>query len=729
MLRGQGGEWRLMSSLVAVHSRPCRIQECAYCDSAYNGLKFLAGKIAWLYPRSAMLRDRRIVFATVATIVGILLLVFHLEYFDDARVLTKVGISEPAAEEVKPVDTKPVDTKPVDTKPVDAKPVDTKPSDDDYVMMEPSDESVKIVLFPQSYASTDLRKEYTTITSKVLHEKSAIGKFDGNRSSKDALSGSKFSPYFMDIFNTFQFIEGDMDKCSIIHDKISVEVSTPTNLKVSLEEVILEFRKNQPEYFKDIEGFFNDENNIDDLIKKGTFNDHWYRIAGSSVFLEQYGLNYMVSRIFFSPSGIRDKPVFSFLMAQVYDLNWNELRNAELIVPTNNPDIHQETPIMFKAKKYPCILPIPFYFNPTYTQDRYYGPEDPRLILVKNPNGYEEPLIIFNQEHRKVKEYNQLKENELAINFKRHRSMFIGWPWQYQRGKNIADVISSNPSWDESLYTRIVELKKENKDRANTEKNWTPMLSSKDLETYNHDKYIYLVYKWSHLEILKCPLSSISSPLISECTTVYKMPTDGDVGDFRGGTEMVNVKSLLKKFNSAKFNKALSHIPNKLNIWIGFARAHIKCACAESMYRPNLAIITERDGKYKISHTSSFSSFNIPLINWAADSTGLCDGRSVVIPNSISDWVVEGDDDYLTLTYSVADSTIENIHIKGLLTALLNAKTTSSNLLFTPNFSGFDNENVDCAIKASHDFCAAFKEQVDKDEEKAGTKIAAGENN
>lgn len=73
----------------------------------------------------------------------------------------------------------------------------------------------------------------------------------------------------------------------------------------------------------------------------------------------------MVSRIIYSPPGPRDSPLINFMYGQIFDKNFIELKDIELIVPSNNPDLGNllaDKPIYSKIK-YPMILPIPVYHN------------------------------------------------------------------------------------------------------------------------------------------------------------------------------------------------------------------------------------------------------------------------------------------------------------------------------------------------------------------------------
>ena len=66
----------------------------------------------------------------------------------------------------------------------------------------------------------------------------------------------------------------------------------------------------------------------------------FYQFAGTSVYLKNHGVHLMVSRVIHSLKGRKGDPQISLLYAQVYDNNWQELTNVDLVLPVR--DIHGE---------------------------------------------------------------------------------------------------------------------------------------------------------------------------------------------------------------------------------------------------------------------------------------------------------------------------------------------------------------------------------------------------
>lgn len=527
---------------------------------------------------------------------------------------------------------------------------------------------------------------------------------------------SDFHKHAMSVFHGSEESFKGLDQCSSLKDDVEIEVTEPHHVSVSVDKIVRKLFDEKDEFLEDLAPMFA---GVEKQFEENTVEKHWFRFAGSSVWLEEYGVHLMISRLLYSPKGIRNAPLISLSYAQLYNQNWEELDNTELIVPTNNPSFGDEprsTEQLFTAAKYPQLLKIPTFHDARKQENKFYGAEDPRTILVLNANGYQEPLVVFNAYHRKVdKEVeNESDESMVTLKFGFYRSIFVAWPWQFQKGKANAEGIL-NENRDNQIYNRIVEMKRKDLPRLEKQKNWAPFVSHQDRESFHHDRYIYFIYRWAHLEILRCDLASIAGSL-SMCESVFKMNPElkesEPAGDLRGGTQLININDLLAKDINNHVNRETYPISKNKEMWIGFARAQLKnCGC-DRIYRPNVVVITKEGENYDISHVSSFVSMDIPVLGWdLEDQTTLCTaGPNALIPNGISmvsfktvkteEKVVS--EDYITMAYSVADYTVETINIKGLLRRLLTLKSTS-----LEKAVGNDN-NVDCAIEGSRDFCKAY---------------------
>ncbi|KAG7661737.1 BMT3, partial [[Candida] subhashii] len=414
------------------------------------------------------------------------------------------------------------------------------------------------------------------------------------------------------------------------------------------------------------------------------------KFAGTSVWLEEYGVHLMVSRVVFSYTGIRWDPQISLLYAQVYDKNWTELHDVDLIIPIKNPTNLQRE---YKRYTFPRFMPIPFYYNSNLMTKRWYGPEDARLFLMKNEYNETEPALIFNAYHRKpVKNSISNDDKSASINFQMYRSMFIGFLFQFQLGKRNTDG-TTDERFDHIQYNRVAELRIKSRERKEIEKNWTPIVDLKDSENIN------LIYEAEHLTILKCPLKTVYKGEITCDISFNQSRLFGRMGEVRGGTELIPILN--------------ENDPNK-QTWIGFLRAHINdCGCGASMYRPNFIVLTRILDSYKITHLSSSISFDIPVTG-SKNSSIVCDetGPNVLIPNGISMWEVEPKTgvDYLTLSLSVADESNSVLHITGISSLLDDIQKRQDDIGYWYDEAAIK-DMFECVLQTSKDFCKLYGEE------------------
>lgn len=575
--------------------------------------------------------------------------------------------------------------------------------------------SEKLVIFPQSFPRVNLTEYYNQNFNGNAHQKIFRHVASPPRCETDEL---EFHQYPINVFHSAAEPFEDKEECPRkLQEDFNVNVGRVRSLHAPLDTIVQRLAKSQDPYIQDISAMFKGE--IGFQLEEKTVQDHWYRFAGSSLWLEEYGVHFVISRIIYSPTGQRNKPTLSLSYAQIYNEKWQEMLDVELIVPSNNMSFDSH----YANVTYPTFLSIPTYHDASQTEQRYYGPEDPRLILVKNAEGHEEPVMIFNTYHRKILDQTQLDSGKIDVKFGHYRSMFMAWPWQFQKGKANAEGIPNEES-DHLLHTRIVELRKKDVQRTETEKNWTPFISYQDRKEHDHDKYMYFVISMKDLEILKCELSGISGSE-SVCEYIYrtddKLPLDHKVGSLRGGTQLINVNLLLEQEAAKGLPVDFSHlnVTAGREIWVGFARAHlVGCGCND-FYRPNFVVITKENGKYKISHLSSFVSFDVPVFGWDSNHPyDMCGrGASAFIPNGISMWKTISSSsrphefmDSVTMSFSLVDNSVETVEVRGLLKGLLEMKTNPTNM---PEKLGYNNNNIECALDRSWKFCGDFGKMAD----------------
>lgn len=443
----------------------------------------------------------------------------------------------------------------------------------------------------------------------------------------------------------------------------------------------------------------------------------WLRFGGSSVWLPEYNIHYMVSRVLYSPSEIPNQSFASFLYIQIFDSNWNELPDGttlefpfEEVVPIDTSRIQGlfhgtriERFLNFKKTSFPYVLPIPFdYELEPYSNRYYFGPEDPRVSIRRNSLGFIEPIIVFN-----MKTFNLTK-----------RVMHLYLPFSDD----------------------LKILKKRKMKFAHIEKNWIPLMGNLS-ESQNTMKF---VYSFEPLEVLECSIYS------GFCSILQKSEKEdyNYFGDLRGGTQLIQ----LPIFSSQLIPDSLSSIftlPENRKVYVGWARTHLNdCGCGDSMYRPNFILLIEdytivdKKYSYRISDISGYFDFNAEIVPWYPDETkgivpgisGECLGRNVLTPNSIAYWEIESvtqnDKKYtkqdlkynkfegnrnsfqfvdrMGVTLSSGDRDVRIVHVKGLLDYILKLPSLFNTNVTSTLVDNVNLTNVQCAKLESEKYCRIY---------------------
>ena len=219
--------------------------------------------------------------------------------------------------------------------------------------------------------------------------------------------------------------------------------------------------------------------------------------------------------------------------------------------------------------------------NSKQTGGRFYGIEDPRIVLIKTRHGYEEPVLIYNSHHRKILEKHFDNDQEGKINFNNYRSLFIGWIWQTQLGKIHLEELPNN-EFKKNEYIKIKEFVKPNNNRGRTEKNWALFINYNQRLNQGFDSHVYFANQLKNLKILKC---SILNDNDDDCEWEFQMDDYEDAGVLHGGTELININQLLHQYDYPELNSIKDLIPNGREYWVGFARASLKnCGCESKYY-------------------------------------------------------------------------------------------------------------------------------------------------
>ncbi|KAM9926732.1 hypothetical protein OXX80_010503 [Metschnikowia pulcherrima] len=617
-----------------------------------------------------------------------------------------------------------------------------------YVKSEKADSSMKLQ-FPASFSKD--------ISKRDLIKNSAAFKVTGFRYDRIIQPGKPTAPsrkstnlWAISMLRIFGFgvtIGLNLDRCNeALVSKSTVLVSPKKNLNTPLTNIVArmirEIDRGRDPYMREFKPYLDPQIRLQ--VEYGVVDKHWFNMAGSSVYLKEYGLHMMVSRLAYSPDGSRNNPKFSFAYTQLFDVDWNEVNDMALIVPTNMNDGDRFFTVEGKnytIAHYPSILPVPFYHDYNDPGMKYLGPEDARVILVQNEAGHEEPLIVYNLHHQKQILLDDDEDDYILKQMAFFRSMWVSWPWQFQRGKYAIED-TKNELFDNRIYNRAKELQIKNTQREKTQKNWTPFVSESARSDSGFDKHLFFVYRWSHLQVLKCDITSDTGKCGFTYTVQENLRVTSKIGPLRGGTPMVSLNSVI----GARFHHLLPEmIPEGREIWVGFARAHLwRCGCGNDFYRPNLVVLVKDTANgeksadsYRLSYISSFTPLGVDAIPWdPLRPLDICKGTNAVIPNGISQWDAHSvresagnwaADDTLSLALSVSDCTVDVVHVQGVLNTLLNMR---GRLLTLPPAGNPNrdvsrekvkkgmsmkpsNDNIVCAMEESTKFCAFYGENVE----------------
>lgn len=581
-----------------------------------------------------------------------------------------------------------------------------------YLESQPPFDGKKVVLYPTSFKGNPKKHFEDNFglfpkEAKIL----SLSKYES------PLKTNRYHEYKIPLYHAFQDIN-PKTQCRKIKKDLKVQISEPIAKDADMKKIVKSILQSNSEYLAEFKPYFAEH--LEQLLEEDIIETFWYRFAGTSVWLEEYGIHLMVSRVLYSMEGVRDRPIISFVYAQAFDSSWTELEDVDLIIP----DSHMKV-------TYPQFVPIPTFHEPVKNQVTYYGPEDPRIVLRRNSKGHLEPIVIFNQKQREIfkKEEGEDENGEKGewVGFEIFRAMYVCFLWQTQIGKLNVDPLATE--YASQQYSRIVELDRFHSEKKEAEKNWTPFFSYRERQKHGFDKAIYFVYSWDKFEVLKCDIPTSSDH--SLCKLDYTMDKDliGQyrsgvltdiqlksrplyaedlekeeetllVGPMRGGTQLVSINELSDRY---ELQLDLEH-----DYWLAFARSRLPyCGCGRAMYRPHLVLVRKdrETSQYHITHMSLFLLFDVDILPWnPTEPEKLC-GKypNILLPNGISDWsFTERGDDFLTLAYTNADLRVEMITIRGLLKTLQRINS------FDPNKSITSEQNVECAIMRSMDFCKAY---------------------
>lgn len=337
----------------------------------------------------------------------------------------------------------------------------------------------------------------------------------------------------------------------------------------------------------------------------------WAHLAGSSVWLPDQEVYLAINRVIYYPSKVLHWPTISFLHGRIFDEHWNEIQNYTIRWDGDE--------IVFPRS---FDIPIPYKEG-----DIFFGPEDPRIILESDVPGAE-PVIIFNM-----------------------RIELDGWPramWTHRPFSNA---------------TTIMTIRGQD-ERAQAEKNWTPFFhrpqTDKKSQTASPrmpSQHLHFIHKQKPFRVIRCSLATgycddVFRPEIPEDATWQPWPNGSPInGRVHGGTNFLPV--------------TIPHRPD-LQVYAGFPRTKLAGSCDDTWtYRPELVVIASTGGdNFHIVYASGPIDFDTAVLDEEARANP-CDAGHILIANSVSRWDLRDGRDTMTLSLSVADRTVQILHLHG----------------------------------------------------------------
>lgn len=285
---------------------------------------------------------------------------------------------------------------------------------------------------------------------------------------------------------------------------------------------------------------------------------------------------------------------------------------------------------------YPTVLDIPF--KATGNLD-YMGPEDPKILIRRNHDGQQEPIVVYNMQDNNYEQ----------------RLMFVVLPHR-----------KINP---------IVPLVDKEYKIGGTQKNWTPFIHEGDATSDGSRGFMHVVQHMSPTSILKCSLDNGKCKYIFDAA---KIPSLKDVGvkELRGGSAFVKIPHGIPELDGR-------------NLWIAMIKSHQgHCGISFKFYRPHLAIMEEKDGKFSMLSYSSALHFDRDVLSWDGNST-YAGYINIMSPNSIVSWNIishnhENDtyEDYMELSFSESDYMSYVVTVRGVLDYILQVLRDGSDRKF-----------------------------------------------
>lgn len=387
----------------------------------------------------------------------------------------------------------------------------------------------------------------------------------------------------------------------------------------------------------------------------------WGTMAGSSVWLEKQGVYFSVSRVFFYTQGVKHWPKISFAYAQIYDSSWRQLHNYNIS--------WQGETIVF-----PRILDIPAFYQ---VGGGFYGPEDPRIILEQGVEDAE-PVVVFNMLHEKSE-----------------RKMHVHRPF--------------------SNYTTLLRI--DGEDAAMAEKNWSPFFMPRNTVEQRRwpSNHVHFIYNWSPLKILRCHL------LNGHCSFVYKQ--DQPTVKWSSYTEAHKYNDTKGVMRGGTNFEPLNVSPGPgLTSFVGLPRTHTDAGCGkEAIYRPVLTVLTTNGTHFYLDYMSAALDFGHAILTHN-QYNDVCEEGRILLANSIIKFDSRPNHDTLTVSFTVADSTVQVAKLRGITNLVenlppfqLNGTAEWHNEVIQHSKLNVTHDVLVCAIQSVSDYALLYTNVTDRE--------------
>lgn len=391
-----------------------------------------------------------------------------------------------------------------------------------------------------------------------------------------------------------------------------------------------------------------DESNPEQSIVSDIKN--WYKKSGSSVWLPNEHAHLVSTTVMYAPFDVFN-PLVSFIRLQLFDSNWNEIKNRRIKYnDLSDKDIHETLKIYNKTKKDidldPISIKFPAILNmdvPTKNIKRSIGPENPRMIY-KNGDIFSEPVIIFN----------------MAV-LSSQRNMFAVFPFRKPYKGNEHSILKFKNIGKNAL----IHLK--------DEKNWVPFFDSVRVGDSKRSRgNIHFLYTMDPLVVFRCSLDTGKCSKLQDNiqSSTYSKES---VAYLRGGSSYYPIPRNV-------IDTLVPNNDNKLQMWIGFQKMALKKSpCGDKFNRPALTLLVKEDGIFRVDLITSPMDFNLKIGE-------ICDGSpSIINANGISFWNINQNngvyEDHLGLIIDTQTDKVEIVFLKNVINYILGIYSNGGNIL------------------------------------------------